>query len=245
MKWDLWNPWALYYQLNSTHPLIAKRLDRLSEQSVYMGKAPYVVFDHRRPECYWDEFFTDLFIMLLPIAACVLAAALFYPMLAMESAKFWSTLAIAFGASYSINTLFGYASWKEYPEMSVSSLLKDVKVSAIRPVPCTIKGRIIGRGIPGLIWSEDFVLQDETGVIFLDFRQPLGIWEFLFGLLRAKKYINETVTVTGWYRRSPVPYIELKTLTDSSGKTLRSYVYYVKLTVSILFIAGGFVFFLI
>jgi len=53
--------------------------------------------------------------------------------------------------------------------MKVSSLLSKVKVSGIRPLPCMVKGRIIGRGIPGLIWSEDFVLQDETGIIFVSF----------------------------------------------------------------------------
>ena len=27
---------------------------------------------------------------------------------------------------------------------------------------------LIGRDIPVLIWSEDFVMQDDTGIIFLD-----------------------------------------------------------------------------
>ncbi len=243
MKWDLWNPWALYYELHSTHPLIAKRLDRLSEQSAYLGKTPYIVFDRSRPECFWDDFLIDLFFMALPIAAIIAAVALYYPIIATSAVKFWAGLAMIFGAGYLINIVYSYASGKEYPEFTVAGLLKNVKVSAIRPIPCTLRGKIIGRGVPGLIWSEDFVLQDETGIIFLDFRQPLGIWEFLFGLLRAKKYVNEDVIVSGWYRRSPVPYIELKTLRDSQGKTLRSYVYYVKLVVSFLLIIGGIIFF--
>ena len=42
MRWDLWNPWARWYELNSTHPLIANRLLYLSDQSMAMGLAPYV-----------------------------------------------------------------------------------------------------------------------------------------------------------------------------------------------------------
>ncbi|MCA9398562.1 MAG: M48 family metalloprotease, partial [Candidatus Omnitrophica bacterium] len=36
-KWDLWNPWAAYFELHSTHPLIAKRIQKLSNLSVYLG----------------------------------------------------------------------------------------------------------------------------------------------------------------------------------------------------------------
>ncbi|OFZ18124.1 MAG: hypothetical protein A2Z20_06150 [Bdellovibrionales bacterium RBG_16_40_8] len=29
MRWDLWNPWATYYELQSTHPLTAKRINAI------------------------------------------------------------------------------------------------------------------------------------------------------------------------------------------------------------------------
>lgn len=38
------------------------------------------------------------------------------------------------------------------------------------------EGVWLDRGVPGYIFSEDFVMRDETGIIFLDFRQPLAIW---------------------------------------------------------------------
>jgi hypothetical protein len=202
-----------------------------------MKQDPYVVFDLKKPESYWDEFFADVFIKLLPgiaiIAGVVIAA------ISVMSEQTYKYLAVPFllgGIGSLITTLFRYRG-KEFPEMNISGALKKVKVSDVRPVPCTLKGKIIGRGVPGLIWSEDFVMQDETGILFLDYRQPLGIWEFLFGLLRAKQYINEEVTVKGWYRRSPIPYLELKNLTDSSGRSFRAYVYPVKLVVSVIVIA--------
>jgi hypothetical protein len=58
-----------------------------------------------------------------------------------------------------LKTLWSYST-NDFPAMNVASLLKRVKVSAIRGVPCTVHGRVIGRGVPGLIWSEDFVIQD-------------------------------------------------------------------------------------
>jgi hypothetical protein len=115
-----------------------------------------------------------------------------------------------------------------FPDMSVSSLLKKVKVSGIRPVLCKIKGTVIGRGVPGLIWSEDFVMQDETGIIFLDYRQPIPLWDFFFGLLRRAKYDNQKAEIIGWYRRTPVPYIELKSIKAEGEKAKNCYTYIAK-----------------
>ncbi len=66
MQWDLWNPWASWYELNSTHPLIAKRLLHLSDQASAQGDEPYIIFDRAKPESYWDDFFVDLGVLLLP-----------------------------------------------------------------------------------------------------------------------------------------------------------------------------------
>lgn len=224
MRWDLWNPWALYYELHSTHPLIAKRLLALSRQAKAYGKQPYITFNERKPESYWDEFFVDLFISFLPFIAIILPSILY----AFTLNPFYLKPAVfLLGAAYIIVVNFSY-NFSYFPEMNIASLLKKVKVSKIRPVPCVVKGKIVGRGIPGLIWSEDFVLQDDTGIIFLDYQQPLAIWNFLFGLLRAKKYIGEEVTITGWYRRSPVPYIEIKTL-ETQYKKNNCYVFNIKM----------------
>ena len=67
MQWDLWNPWATFYELNSTHPLIAHRLQYLSDQAATMGQEPYIVFDRRKPESYWDDFAVDVAVILLPL----------------------------------------------------------------------------------------------------------------------------------------------------------------------------------
>src|SRR5205085_4767811 len=74
MQWDLWNPWAKLYELNSTHPLVANRLMYLTDQAAHLGQEPLVVFDRRKPESYWDDFFVDLFMMVLPWLGLLLGA---------------------------------------------------------------------------------------------------------------------------------------------------------------------------
>src|SRR5581483_9743454 len=71
MQWDLWNPWATYYEINSTHPLTAKRLLALSDQAAALGQTPAVVFDRAKPESYWDEFLVDVAVLWAPGLALV------------------------------------------------------------------------------------------------------------------------------------------------------------------------------
>jgi heat shock protein HtpX len=121
--------------------------------------------------------------------------------------------------------------------------LHKVKVSAVRPVPATLTGTIIGKGVPGLIYSEDFVLKDQTGIIFLDYRQPLAIWNFLFGLFRAGRYQGKEVRVTGWFRRAPVPYLEVNRVEvlDGSEPARRCYSYHARRLLGFLLVAAGLV----
>ena len=202
MQWDLWNPWATFYELNSTHPLIAHRLQYLSDQGAAMGQEPYIVFDRRKPESYWDDFAVDVLVILLPVLLFLLGLG----------------VALALGAGAAFGVLPGASTWARPPRLvlvglpilglgigsmiktmlvyrgdyfaplSVTGLLHKVKVSNVRPVPARLRGTIIGKGVPGLIWSEDFVMRDATGILFLDYRQPLRIWEWLFGLFRAGEF---------------------------------------------------------
>jgi len=176
----------------------------------------------------------DIVIMFLPFLALAALAAL---ALFTQMNWLYGVACAVTGFFMLLKLGFSYPS-EAFPEMSVSSLLRKVKVSTVRGIPCTLEGKIVGRGVPGLIWSEDFVLQDETGIIFLDYRQPLRVWEFLFGLMRSQELQNADVQIKGWYRRSPVPYIELKTL-RTAGKSRECYVYTIKAVTAYLMLIGG------
>jgi len=233
-RWELWNPWARLWEFTSTHPRVAMRLRMLGRQAVAMRREPFALFDERKPEGYWDEFLADVLVFLLPAVGAVAAAA----------------VAVAAGAPLVIATLV----WcpcgaglgllarillshdrRHFPETNVVTLLKHVKVSGVRPVLCALKGRVIGRGLPGLAWSEDVYLRDETGLIYLDYRQPFRIWGLLVGLFRIKKLLDRDVEATGWYRRSHVPYVELNTM-KVDGRTYTCYVYHVYVILGLLLV---------
>jgi Zn-dependent protease with chaperone function/Zn-finger nucleic acid-binding protein len=250
MQWDLWNPWAKLYELNSTHPLVAKRLMYLTDQAAHQGQEPLIVFDRKKPESYWDDFFVDLFMMLLPWLCLLLGAGAVFGAWALWGAgaapQRWLLGALGAGVGLAglgslLKTNFVYRR-DFFPHLSVAALMHRVKVSAVRPVPATLTGTIIGKGVPGLIWSKDFVMRDPTGILFLDYRQPLEIWNFLFGLLRAERYQGKQVRVSGWFRRAPVPFLEvyrIETL-DSSQPPRRTYSLLARLIMAgVLVVAGA------
>jgi hypothetical protein len=60
--------------------------------------------------------------------------------------------------------------------------------------------------------------------MFLDYRQPLALWEFFFSIFRRKKFDDQMVEVIGWYRRAPMPYVEVKELISENGDSIKSWV---------------------
>ncbi len=222
LQWDLWNPWAALFELQSTHPLIAKRMERLGDQAVKLGQEPLIVFDRCKPESYWDDFCIDVLVTLLPMLTFIvgLGSLTVGALTGGVQALWYAALVMILGASSVLKTLLAYRG-TTFPNKTVADLLQEVKVSPIRPVPASLHGTIVGKGVPGLIWSEDFVLHDSSGIIFLDYRQPFRFWDFLFGLLRAKSLQGNDVEVRGWFRRAPVPYLEISTITVVSEQRQR------------------------
>ncbi len=245
MQWDFWNPWAAYYELHSTHPLVAKRLQHLAALAVLKGETPLFVFDRQQPESYWDDFLRDLLIVLLPwfgLIAGLIGGSVFWLWGNLPVSPLGLAL-IGLGIALLIKTYFRYPRG-DFPTATIADLLAHVKVSPVRPVRATLTGKIVGKGEPGLVYSEDFVLQDAGGLMILDYHQPIPLWNFFFGFFQAEEYQGQEITVTGWFRRSPVPYLEINhlTVTAGDGGRTRCYGYISSLFWAAIAIVGGILF---
>ena len=64
--------------------------------------------------------------------------------------------------------------------------------------------------------------------MFLDYKQPLWLVNKIFAYFKAKTFIDKEIIVKGWYRRSPVPYVEIFTI-EMDGKKKKVITYYFKL----------------
>lgn len=211
MQWELTNPWAKWYQFNSTHPLIAHRITAMGEAATQLGVTPaYTLQAGASSARYTGNFAKELLIYLLPAMTTLATLALG---LSRGNMKTWSMTmgyaAMGFGVGWLVKTLLTYPRLDGALRTIEDLVASEINASPVNPVPCYVEGQIIGRGTPGLLWSSDLVLSDPTGFIRLQYRQPLGFLEVLFGWLKAGEYINRRARIYGWYRRAPVPYIEI------------------------------------
>ena len=222
MRWEKWNIWAKINELNSTHPLISKRLLAISERSEEFGQEPYIEFNENKTEMYLDDFLIEVGILFAPILIIFLTFLIC--IINYEKAL----LIAGIGGLLCTISLFVLLNRKHknkgYKETNVAELLSQVKVSEVTSIPCILEGKIIGRGNPGCIFNEDFVLQDETGIIFLDYNQPLVVIEKIFALFKSKEYFDKKVKVKGWYRRGMVPYVEVYSI-EIDGKVKKCHTY--------------------
>ena len=240
--WDLFNPWAKYYQIFSTHPLPAKRIMRLNEQCKNYGLTPEIDFSGARKlmeeqagKSLIDEFIVDLTINSLPtlifIALVGLTIAWFFGFVgffnlgvfsfANNLILLWAIGFYIIGFGSLFKTRFKYKSGFE--PKSVLELVTNVKVSPIRTVPAILEGKIVGKGIPGYYFSDDLYFQDNTGLMYIDYRFGLSIVDFFWAILRVKKLIGQSVRIKGWYRRGPSPYLQVDTIETEMGKRYRNY----------------------
>ena len=85
--------------------------------------------------------------------------------------------------------------------------------------------------------------------MFLNYNRALRVQNKLFALFKAKDYQNRDIIVRGWYRRAPVPYVDMRTLINTeTGEEKRcdstrfGYVIrYIYLFIALAFMVIGFV----
>ncbi|MCK5344154.1 MAG: hypothetical protein KAR20_12160, partial [Candidatus Heimdallarchaeota archaeon] len=66
------------------------------------------------------------------------------------------------------------------------------------------------------------VIQDDTGIITLNYSPILGFMSFFFALFRAPSLRGMKVKAYGWYHRSPQPVLQVWKIVTEEGKTFHN-----------------------
>lgn len=226
MRWDLVNPWARLYEMNSTHPLTAFRVRALNEDAAALAQpVAYPFPTNQRVE--WGRFPLEVLLWAIPVIS---AWALVFGELSLRwaggygiafSAKNEAALLAITGALWILRTWYRYGG--EYESAQIGTLIQDVEVSQMRARAVRVEGEIVGRGVPGAFWSPDLVLRDATGMLFVLYRQSIPFARLLFAVVSADELTGQRVVIEGWFRRGLRPYIEMSSLTTGDGKTKRAW----------------------
>ncbi|MGY1622074.1 hypothetical protein ACI789_07770 [Geodermatophilus sp. SYSU D00965] len=126
------------------------------------------------------------------------------------------------------------------PVPKVAGLLPRLDAGPVSGLPVEVRGRVIGRGIPGYVFPPDLVVQDASGFVPVLCQQPWPFARSLFGLLRAPDLLDQDVTVSGWYRRNSAPVLELRRLVPTEGRPVRGFGWVAAYVLSVvLAVVGG------
>jgi Zn-dependent protease with chaperone function len=89
--------------------------------------------------------------------------------------------------------------------------------------PVQVTGKLLGRS--GLLnWlGQDLILQTSTGLVKLYFWSYLGpLGNLLPKPPRPSSFVNQQVTVNGWFRRGATPWIDIETLRSQGGRATQA-----------------------
>ncbi|APB34781.1 peptidase M48 Ste24p [Gloeomargarita lithophora Alchichica-D10] len=211
--WDLFNPWATWMELNSTHPLTGKRIRALTRYAEALGQP--AAFDmaaiisegrHLDQKRLYSTFILDIILYWAPWLGALVG--LVVGLVAVGTlGEGYELLAVGLplvglGVGLLVKTWVMYPAFRQAPQMDVLTLMSDPYASPLRGKPARLAGQVIGRGNSGYIWGSEMQFQDKTGLMFLRYASRFGsIGNWLFGAKQVEDFIGQNGETLGWFRR--------------------------------------------
>jgi Zn-dependent protease with chaperone function/DNA-binding SARP family transcriptional activator len=232
--WDMFNPWAWWMELNSTHPLTGKRVRALSTYAEQLGLD--AEFDMSRvmregrslnKQKLYSGFAVDVVMLWADWLGLGIGFLLGIAMVMVQPSNFLPPITaslLGFGLGTLLKMFFMYPDFNRAPETDVLALMSDPYASPLRGRPVQLSGEIIGRGDSGYRFGSDLKLQDSVGTIYVRYSSRFGpLGNFLFGMSQAEGFINQQVSVIGWFRRGIMPWVDLVRMDCDRKWTVNSY----------------------
>ena len=240
MKWDAINPWGRFSEKLATHPLVLNRIAALENSGLPGAPSSWHATELKGiqgPEvtAARARFWWELPVRYLGFVA--LAAALVVGIETGGHAQLAGELGMVAGALLTVRALCRTPLTGFTPVDRVTSLLSRMDASPVTGIPVSIKGRVLGRAMPGYIFSADIVVQDESGYVPVLYTNQLPFFRTFFALCRAGRFADEDVIVTGWYRRDMGPYLELRRVIPANGKAAGNSQFLINYTLSLICLA--------
>ncbi len=230
--WDMFNPWAWWMELNSTHPLTGKRVRALSNYAEQLDLA--VEFDMARvvrdgktlsKQRLYGGFFLDLLLYCSEMIGFLLG--LVAGLIVSAGSGLGTLIAfplIGLGLGILLKALIMFPNYTHAQSTDVLELMADPYASPLRGKPAQLQGTLIGRGQAGYAFGSDIQFQDKTGLLYLHYASRFGpMGNFLFGMKRVKGLIGSQGAITGWFRRGAASYLDLIQIKTEDGTVVNSY----------------------
>ncbi|MDH5646591.1 MAG: M48 family metalloprotease [Candidatus Heimdallarchaeota archaeon] len=233
LNWERKNPISRFIQLYSSHPLISERIKAMDELSLSLGHQPLLDIENQRNfrKYLSSTFLIDVLFTVvnwLPIILIFTTLLLLMEINYIDSPKGYllgSISIIGFGIYWLVWNFHKFpmqmklTNTREIIEADEKDPLFKVGINKRRGV--MLKGRVLGRLIPGYSLGKDFVIVDNDVSI-------IGIWQSSSGLVgelhfatkTLKNYEGREVKIKGWLSRMPMPILFVKEIKIQNNEKL-------------------------
>jgi hypothetical protein len=222
--WDLYNPWAWWLELISTHPLTGRRIQVLTyyaeqmELNTEFSMAAIAKEGNKLNQSKLRlNFALDWLAIALPFIGILGGVQIqgMYENVTVLQAVFWG-----FGIGTWIQTFLVYPfPSNKLLSSDIFNLMADPYTSPVRGRPITLSGKLLGNLEQKTALNTDLQFQDPTGVITPNYTTRLG--EFT-GLKSLAPFVNVPSRALGWFHRGVMPSFDLSQL-DNTKHHLYSY----------------------
>ena len=241
MAFDFISPWAFILELGSTHPLTGKRIARLNELSLAMGKTGTfnvrdtinaIQIDKVR---LYHNFFLGVVINFLPQIG--IAIGMF---IAFMSGGSYGFVFMLLGSAMIIKAIYRFPNLAS-EKTTIRDLMSDIYACPIRGKKIELSGKVVGRGDSGAVLGEDMMFEDNGGLIYLDYNSNLGaLGNLFFALNKIKGLIGRSIMAEGWFFWGMGQHVSLDRINDQ-GSVIKSYPRLWDIILGTLLTLGGFI----
>ncbi len=215
--WDLFNPWAWWIELTSTHPLTGKRVRALTTYAEKIGiagefnMAQIVAYGKTLDKSkLYGNFILDALLFNAPLLGLSIGVIVGLFLLKSGVTPFIAAIFIGLGVGSLVKTSVMFPGLSNSQKTDILTLMSDPYASPLRGVAVRLTGDLIGRGDAGYRFGSDLMLKDPKGMIFTRYSSRFGpLGNFFFGWKQVEKLIGQPVRVEGWFRRSMMGWLDL------------------------------------
>ena len=233
-KWENFHPYRQWFTINSCHPLMGDRIERLCQiahhwhldTELYQTSPPQPILI--KPQAFCLQIASWLGISL-GVAFAVLIWLVWQTAYSLHLLNLkwiydnWSfvtgcmLIGFSIGTVMRINALFpDITPVNVQKNENFTQLLANPAILPIDSIRVRFTGKLLGRPGIGNCLAQDLILQTSHGLMKLHHIPWLG------KSFNPQELIGRQITVTGWLRRGASPWIDIQTLETQSGKKINS-----------------------
>jgi Zn-dependent protease with chaperone function len=233
LMWDYLNPYRSWFTINNSHPLMGERLQRLCSVARSWHLQPELNLVSQQPlQVKRESFFLQIAPFLgIPFGA-IFGGLIWLIWQVAYQLKFlnlkwiyddWSYISGCLLIGFSLGILIRMNSF--FPDIKLGGVQTDERLPNLLANPASLPidsvgvrlvGKLLGRRGLSNTLGQDLILQSSMGLVKLHYVPWLG------QQIAPENLIGRQITVTGWFRRGSIPWIDIQTLQTQSGKTLYS-----------------------